>query len=88
MHFDTEIDFGIKTVRLGRFDFRSFLNIGIFKNMKDEEWSLKMIPVLIRWAQSSWYKPHYYADLSAAVGHKTFKKWSGYTKLYALPSDG
>lgn len=41
--------------------------------MKNEEWSLKMIPVLIRWAQSSWDKPHYYADLSAAVGHKTFK---------------
>ena len=27
--FDTEIDFGIKTVRLGVFDFRSFLNIGM-----------------------------------------------------------
>ena len=27
--FDTEIDFGIKTVRLGLFDFRSFLNIGM-----------------------------------------------------------
>lgn len=29
LHFDTEIDFGIKTVRLGIFDFRSFLNIGM-----------------------------------------------------------
>ena len=28
-HFDSEIDFGIKTVRLGIFDFRSFLNIGM-----------------------------------------------------------
>ena len=28
-----------------------------------------MIPVLIRWAQSSWNKPHYYADLSAAIGY-------------------
>lgn len=28
-HFDTEINFGIKTVRLGIFDFRSFLNIGM-----------------------------------------------------------
>ncbi len=27
--FDTENDFGIKTVRLGIFDFRSFLNIGM-----------------------------------------------------------
>ena len=29
LRFDTEIDFGIKTVRLGVFDFRSFLNIGM-----------------------------------------------------------
>jgi hypothetical protein len=29
LSFDTEIDFGIKTVRLGVFDFRSFLNIGM-----------------------------------------------------------
>ena len=29
LHFDAEIDFGIKTVRLGIFDFRSFLNIGM-----------------------------------------------------------
>ena len=28
-----------------------------------------MIPVLIRWAQSSWDKPHYYADLSSAVDY-------------------
>ncbi len=28
-----------------------------------------MIPVLIRWAQASWDKPHYYGDLSAAVGY-------------------
>ncbi|MBO6252276.1 MAG: hypothetical protein J6O49_01300 [Bacteroidaceae bacterium] len=34
-------------------------------------WALKMIPVLIRWAQGAWDKPHYYSDLSAAVGHKT-----------------
>ena len=27
--FDTEIDFGIKTVRLGIFDFRAFLNVGM-----------------------------------------------------------
>lgn len=31
------------------------------------ELALKMIPVLIRWAQASWDKPHYYADLSAAI---------------------
>lgn len=29
LRFDGEIDFGIKTVRLGIFDFRSFLNIGM-----------------------------------------------------------
>jgi len=32
---------------------------------------MRMIPVLIRWAQSSWDKPHYYSQLSSAVGHKT-----------------
>lgn len=37
----------------------------------NREWALKMIPVLVRWAQSTWDKPHYYSDLSAAVGHKT-----------------
>lgn len=31
--------------------------------------ALMMIPVLIRWAQASWDKPHYYADLSAAIGY-------------------
>lgn len=29
LRFDKEIDFPIKTVRLGIFDFRSFLNIGM-----------------------------------------------------------
>lgn len=33
------------------------------------ELALKMIPVLIRWAQASWDKPHYYADLSAAIDY-------------------
>ncbi len=37
----------------------------------NREWALKMIPVLVRWAQGAWDKPHYYSDLSAAVGHKT-----------------
>lgn len=37
----------------------------------NREWALKMIPVLVRWAQSTWDKPHYYSELSAAVGHKT-----------------
>lgn len=37
----------------------------------NKEWAMKMIPVLIRWAQSSWDKPHYYSNLSRAVGHKT-----------------
>ena len=39
--------------------------------MTNREWALKMIPVLVRWAQGAWDKPHYYSDLSAAVGHKT-----------------
>ena len=33
------------------------------------ELALKMIPVLIRWAQAAWDKPHYYADLSSAIGY-------------------
>lgn len=37
----------------------------------NKEWALRMIPVLIRWAQATWDKPHYYSDLTAAVGHKT-----------------
>lgn len=37
----------------------------------NKEWALKMIPVLVRWAQGAWDKPHYYSDLTAAVGHKT-----------------
>lgn len=37
----------------------------------NQEWALKMIPVLVRWAQGTWDMPHYYSDLSAAVGHKT-----------------
>ena len=39
--------------------------------MTNREWALKMIPVLVRWAQGAWDKPHYYSDLTAAVGHKT-----------------
>lgn len=39
--------------------------------MTNHEWALKMLPVLVRWAQGAWDKPHYYSDLSAAVGHKT-----------------
>lgn len=29
----------------------------------------KMIPILVHWAQRSWDKPHYYSDLSKAVGY-------------------
>ena len=36
-----------------------------------KEWALKMIPVLVRWAQGAWDTPHYYSDLSASVGLKT-----------------
>ena len=39
--------------------------------MTNKEWALKMIPVLIHWAQYSWETPHYYSDLSNAIGHKT-----------------
>ena len=37
----------------------------------NRDWALKMIPVLVRWAQGAWDKPHYYSDLTAAVGLKT-----------------
>lgn len=37
--------------------------------MTEREIALKMIPVLIRWAQASWDKPHYYQDLSNAIGY-------------------
>lgn len=37
----------------------------------NKEWAMRMIPVLIRWAQSSWDKTHYYSHLSTAVGHRT-----------------
>ena len=40
--------------------------------MTNKEWAMKMIPVLIRWAQGAWDKPHYYSDLSAAIGHTTY----------------
>ena len=33
--------------------------------------AMKMIPVLIRWAQGAWDKPHYYSDLSKAVGYNS-----------------
>ncbi len=39
--------------------------------MTNKEWALKMIPVLIHWAQYSWETTHYYSDLSDAIGHKT-----------------
>ena len=39
--------------------------------MTNKEWALKMIPVLIHWAQYSWETPHYYSELSNAIGHKT-----------------
>lgn len=39
--------------------------------MTNHDWALKMIPILVRWAQGAWDKPHYYSDLTAAVGHKT-----------------
>lgn len=39
--------------------------------MTNKEWAMKMIPVLIHWAQYSWETPHYYSDLSNAVGHGT-----------------
>ena len=50
------------------------INIALLKNihqMTNKEWALKMIPVLIHWARYSWETPHYYSDLTNAVGHKT-----------------
>lgn len=39
--------------------------------MTNDQWAMQMIPVLIHWAQNSWETPHYYSELSNAVGHKT-----------------
>ena len=36
-----------------------------------KDWALKMIPVLIRWAQTSWDRTHYYSDLTKDIGLKT-----------------
>lgn len=36
-----------------------------------KDWALKMIPVLVRWAQTSWDRTHYYSDLTKAIGLKT-----------------
>ena len=35
------------------------------------EIALQMIPVLIRWAQATWDKPHYYKNLSDEIGYKS-----------------
>ena len=35
------------------------------------ELAMRMIPVLVRWAQATWDKPHYYSNLSEAIGHGT-----------------
>ena len=43
LRFDTEIDFGIKTVRLGVFDFRSFLNIGMLLTTSEKAKWLRSI---------------------------------------------
>lgn len=37
----------------------------------EKELALRMIPVLIRWAKTSWDVQHTYSDLSYAVGHKS-----------------
>lgn len=37
----------------------------------NREWAMKAIPVLVRWAQATWDKPHYYSDLKIAIGHNT-----------------
>ena len=37
----------------------------------NREWAMKAIPVLVRWAQATWDKPHYYSQLKLAIGHKT-----------------
>ena len=41
------------------------------ENSKTDYWVKKIIPVLVRWAQSSWDKPHYYSDLSNAIGYNS-----------------
>ena len=49
LRFDTEIDFGIKTVRLGVFDFRSFLNIGMLLTTSEKaKWlRARMLDIVI-----------------------------------------
>jgi len=37
----------------------------------NREWAMKAIPVLVRWAQATWDKPHYYSQLRMAIGHST-----------------
>jgi hypothetical protein len=37
----------------------------------NREWAMKAIPLLVRWAQATWDKPHYYSDLKIAIGHNT-----------------
>lgn len=43
LRFDTEIDFGIKTVRLGVFDFRSFLDIGMLLTTSEKAKQLRSL---------------------------------------------
>lgn len=37
------------------------------------DWAMKTIPVLIRWAQGAWDVPHYYSDLTNAVGYSSHR---------------
>jgi hypothetical protein len=41
-------------------------------NSKTDVIVKKMIPILVRWAQSSWDKIHYYKDLSDAIGYESY----------------
>ena len=33
-----------------------------------KDWALKMIPVLVRWAQTSWDRTHYYSEIGRMMG--------------------
>ena len=54
----------------------------------NREWAMKMIPVLVRWAQATWDKPHYYSNLTAAVGHKTNQIGAVMTTIQLITETG
>ena len=54
----------------------------------NREWAMKMIPVLVRWAQAIWDKTHYYSNLTAVVGHKTNQIGAVMTTIQLITETG